>query len=205
MDNSDKFLSPSSFESRYDVQLRPLNFFAIIAAARCVRRQNTDSPSSNSSSFFSKFLHSAKPSKLIYNKLVLSKSEQPLRSQGKWCREICPEPEKDHEINWKSVYLLAFECAKSSKLRVFNFKFLHRRLSTNDFLYKTGLSDNEKCTFCKRETETLFHLFWNCESTQLLWNNLVLWLQACQVLTKNMPLQADTAIGMRPDTSKLTS
>ena len=31
MDNSDKFLSPSSFESRYDVQLRPLNFFGIIA------------------------------------------------------------------------------------------------------------------------------------------------------------------------------
>ena len=118
-------------------------------------------------------------------------------------RDFCPEPEEDHEINWKSVYLLAFECTKSSKLRVFNFKFLHCRLSTNDFLYKIGLSDNEKCTFCKRETETLFHLFWNCESTQLLWNNLVLWLQTCQVLTKNVPLRADTALGMRPDTSKL--
>ena len=68
---------------------------------------------------------------------------------------------------------LAFECTKSSKLRVFNFKFLHRCLSTNDFLYETGLSDNEKCTFCKRETETLFHLFWNCESIQLFWNKLV--------------------------------
>jgi len=102
----------------------------------------------------------------------------------------------DNEINWKSVYLLAFECTKSSKLRVFNFKFLHRRLSTNDFLYKIGLGDNDKCTFCKRETETLFHLFWNCESTQLLWNH-VLWLQTCQVLTKNMPLRADTALGMR--------
>ena len=64
-------------------------------------------------------------------------------------------------MNWKSVYLLAFERTKSSKLRVFNFKFLRRRLSTNDFLYKIGLSDNDKCTFCKRETETLFHLFWN--------------------------------------------
>ena len=106
MDNSDKFLSPSSFESRYDVQLRPLNFFGIIAAARCLRRQNTDSPSSNYCSFFSNFLRSAKPSKLIYNKLVLSESKQPLRSQGKWCKEICPEPEEDHEINWnRSIYI----------------------------------------------------------------------------------------------------
>ena len=145
MDNSDKFLSPSSFASRYDVQLQPLNFSGIIAAARCLRRRNTDSPSSNYCSFFSEFLRSAKPS--TYNKLVLSKSEQPLRSQGKWCREICPEPEKDHEINWKSVYLLAFECTKSPKLRVFNFKFLHRRLSTNNFLYKIGLSDKEKMYF----------------------------------------------------------
>ena len=116
MENSDKFLSPSSFESRYVLQLRPLNFFGIIAAARCLRRQNTGSPSSIYCSFVSKFLPSAKPSKLIYNKLVLSKREQPLRSQGEWCREICPEPEEDHEINWKSVYLLAFECTNVRSL-----------------------------------------------------------------------------------------
>jgi len=159
MDNSDKYLSPSSFESRYDVQLRPLNFFGIIAAARCLCRQNTGFPLSNYCSFFSKFLRSAKPLKLIHNKLVLSKSEQPLRSQGKWCREICPEPDEDHDINWKSVYLLAFECTKSSKLRDFNFKFLHRRLSTNVFLYKIGLRDNEKCTFCKGKLKLSFIYF----------------------------------------------
>jgi len=91
MDNSFTFLSPSSFENKYDLHLRPLIFVGIIAAARCPDvRRNTGSPSSGYHFFFSKFWKSAKPSKLIYNKLVSSKSKQPFRSQGKWCREICP-------------------------------------------------------------------------------------------------------------------
>ena len=31
---------------------------------------------------------------------------------------------------------MAFQCTKSTKLTTFNFKFLHRRISTNNFLKK---------------------------------------------------------------------
>ena len=39
--------------------------------------------------------------------------------------------------------------------RVLDFTFLriHRRLSSNDFLTKTGLMECNKCTICKTETE----------------------------------------------------
>ena len=66
---------------------------------------------------------------------------------------------------------MAFECTKSAKPITFNFKFLHRRISTNNFLKKIGLVDSEKCTFCERETEELVHLFWACPKTQFFWTN----------------------------------
>ena len=39
--------------------------------------------------------------------------------------------------DWKAAYMLPFECTKISKLRVFQFKLLHMKLATNDFLKKS--------------------------------------------------------------------
>ena len=77
---------------------------------------------------------------------------------------------------------MAFQCTKSAKLITFNFKFLHRRISTHNFLKKIGLVDSEKCTFCERETEKLVHLFSACPKTQFFWTNFKVWLQSCQVI-----------------------
>jgi len=106
------------------------------------------------------------------------------------------------ELNWKEVYQMAFQCRKSAKLITFNFKFIHRRISTNNFLKKNGLLDSEKCTFCERETEKLAYLFWACPKTQYFWTNFKVWLQSCQVIAKETPLEPDTALGLRPDSSK---
>ena len=97
---------------------------------------------------------------------------------------------------------MAFQCTKSTKLITFNFKFLHRRISTNNFLKKIGLLDSEKCTFCENETEKLPHLFWTCPKTKVFWTNFKVWLQSCQVFAKETPLEPVIALGLRPDGSK---
>ena len=79
-------------------------------------------------------------------------------------------------FNWKEAYQMAFQCTKSAKLITFNFKFLQKRISANNFLKKIGLVDSEKCTFCERETEKLVHLFWACPKTQFFWTNFKVWL-----------------------------
>ena len=60
----------------------------------------------------------------------------------------------------------------------------------------------KKCTFCKRETEKLVHLFWDCPVTQSFWISLSSWLQSCQVFEREMMLQLGTALGLKPDISK---
>ena len=49
-----------------------------------------------------------------------------------------------------------------TKIRNFQFKFLHRRIATNTFLSKVGISDAAFCYLCKTDKETSIHLFWEC-------------------------------------------
>ena len=109
-----------------------------------------------------------------------NKSERPKSSQEKWRNET--NDELDQNIAWEVAYEMAFKCTKSSKLRVFNFKFLHRRLATNTFLKKMGLVDDEICILCQSERESLFHLFRKCAKTELFWNSIFSWLQSCKII-----------------------
>ena len=61
------------------------------------------------------------------------------------------------------------------KVFLFQFKFLHRRVATNDFLLKIGKKETDSCSFCAGSPETLTHLFWHCTSTQTFWKNVSQW------------------------------
>ena len=41
----------------------------------------------------------------------------------------------------------------------------------------------------ENETEKLSHLFWTCPKTQVFWTNFKVWLQSCQVIAKETPLE----------------
>ena len=80
-------------------------------------------------------------------------------------------------LSWSklSVYQLPFNCIKITKLITVQFKLLHRRLATNDFLTKIGIKYNVRCTFCEVELENLSHLFWFCTITSSFWQTFKRW------------------------------
>ena len=200
MDESSNFFSLAAFQIKYNLQVRPLTFFGLISAVNRLRRQNTKTQSKYENCF-SKFLMSQKPSKFIYQEIVSKNCERPISCQEKWRKDINLPPKEI--INWKVVYQTSFQCTKSSKLITFNFKLLHRRLPTNCFLKKVGLRDDDKCSFCNKETENLIHLFWRCEKTKNFWDSLFKWMQSCQLsLGEHNYLHINTALGLRPDRSK---
>ena len=104
--------------------------------------------------------------------LVKRKTSSPVKSQGKWLAE---DLFSNVQVNWENTYQLPFLCTTETKLRVFQFKFLHRRVATNDFLLKIGKKETDSCSFCAGSPETLTHLFWHCRSTQSFWNNVSQW------------------------------
>ena len=68
-------------------------------------------------------------------------------------------------------YLVASETSVWS----FQYRVLNFILSTNDKLFKIGLSDSDKCSFCGTYTEDLYHLFFNCSFVQTFWNVFTVW------------------------------
>ena len=72
------------------------------------------------------------------------------------------EAEFSCELYWNKIFLLPFKSVKHSKLQYFQYRFVHRILAVNNFLFKIGLVDSLLCTFCGMCEETLSHLFWEC-------------------------------------------
>ena len=101
--------------------------------------------------------------------LVKRKTSSPVKSQGKWLPE---DIFSNAQVNWKNTYQLPFLCTTETKLWVFQFKFLQRRVATNDFLLKIGKKETDSCSFCAGSPETLTHLFWQCRLTQTFWKNV---------------------------------
>ena len=138
---------------------------------------------------------------MVYERLVGIKKQCPTLSQEKWSNDC--ELENDVAIDWKLVYRLPLNCTKITKLTTFQFKLLHRRLATNDFLKKMGIKTNERCTFSEVE-ENLTHLFWFCTITSTFWQKFKQWL----INDKNFATMQDTdltfsiIIGLRPNAFK---
>ena len=128
MDESSNFFPlAAAFQNKYNLQVKPLTFFGLISAVNRLRRQNIKSQSKYEKRFL-KFLMSQRSSKFIYQEIVLKNCERPISCQEKWCKDINLLPKEN--INWKVAYQTSFQCTKSSKLIIFNFKLLHRRLTT---------------------------------------------------------------------------
>ena len=110
--------------------------------------------------------------------------------------------EGDKCIKWYKAYQSALKCTKRTRLVEFQFKFLHRQISTNDFLTKIGIKDNPDCSFCNEELEKLTHLFWSCfKVTTLLefLNSMTYFITNDRTkLQNNIPM----GFGLTPDASK---
>ena len=59
-----------------------------------------------------------------------------------------------------------------SYVKAFQYKVLNSNiLYTNAKLFRIRYTAEDKCTFCKSESETLIHLFFNCVFLKLFWKD----------------------------------
>ena len=73
----------------------------------------------------------------------------PTKAYQKHKSELKIELPKEDFLNLISTALISIT---STKLRDIQFRILHHTMITNEKLFKWGLVDNNKCTFCHRET-----------------------------------------------------
>ena len=73
---------------------------------------------------------------------------------------------RENEINQflKEEQIMFFQLVKA-----FQFKVINSILSINSKLFKIGYRTDNLCSFCKRESETIRHSFWDCPYLDLFW------------------------------------
>ena len=69
---------------------------------------------------------------------------------------------------WKLFYSQPFNLTKDSSLQWLQIRILHRIIPVNKYLFTLKLKNSQECTFCKSESETIQHLFYNCVVTKRL-------------------------------------
>ena len=69
----------------------------------------------------------------------------------------------------KKVFLLTHEVAFEPYLKPFQYKVLNSILFTNKKLCKIGYIQDDKCSLCKTDSESLFHIFFECRHTKQFW------------------------------------
>lgn len=128
----------------------------------CRRDCNTNT-GNKYESFPKTSIHSQKFCRLVHKRTY--SSEEP-------CPDQTAAEQNKNETNWSTVYMLAYYCSKSKKIREFQFIFLHRRLPANYFLGRIGLKESVKYSFCNEDPESLNHLLWSCWKTTYFWDRL---------------------------------
>lgn len=68
---------------------------------------------------------------------------------------------------WKTCNFYTVKSVKDTTLIWFQNRIVHRILSTNTYLCKIGLKQNNPCDFCHEFPNTIQHIFWECSFVSL--------------------------------------
>ena len=99
-----------------------------------------------------------------------------------WFRQIITESNRwEQDIGHISeaemkAYNSVIPTLKEIKLRDFQFKITHKILVTKSFLYWIHKVDDNLCQFCRQNSETILHLYVQCNNVKRFWRDLDEWL-----------------------------
>ena len=74
---------------------------------------------------------------------------------------------------WLTSFTILKFSTHDTKLRWLQFRILHLILTTNRSVAKFKENQTDLCTFCNHKSETILHLFWECNIVKVFWDKLL--------------------------------
>ena len=84
--------------------------------------------------------------------------------------------EEISEVNLSQSFKKRDRYVASKYIRYLQFRLLHRRIFTNELLYRMKIVDSPECPLCNNIPQTIEHAFIECQKIHTLWRQVVLWL-----------------------------
>lgn len=170
-----KFLTYNEFITNYSIEnCNFMDYCSIIYSIPMTWKRTItnlgdterDSENNVQMSLVNKICKASKVCKYIQMICIKKLLKTPI-AEDKWANSM-----NDPDLNWREIYRIPFNSTLSTKLRYFQFQFLHRYLPVNKFLFDIKIIDSNLCSFCNQHTETLQHLFWECTISKLFWSQV---------------------------------
>ena len=79
-----------------------------------------------------------------------------------------------NEEHWGKIFKSLRTVCKETKLREFQYKFIHRTVLTKGELFKYGIKPDDECCFCG-EKDHIDHTFNHCSFTKSFVQKVTLW------------------------------
>lgn len=117
---------------------------------------------------------SGKTTKQTYSKLI-TKKKILMDLTSKWNSKLESAITSDDLSN---AFLDITKLVKDTKMRNFQFRFLHRMLYTANTLFRWKMVDSPRCLYCHDELETFDHLFFECNVIKSFLVKLQAWYES---------------------------
>ena len=95
-------------------------------------------------------------------------------------------PNKYRGKNWGLIFQICFKTLQDNDIIWLQYRVLHRILGTQYTLHKIGKAESSLCLQCNNFPETLRHLFYYCNKSQIIWNELKTLIQNAINFTLNI-------------------
>ena len=122
---------------------------------------------------FSRAIQNKQTNRFLYNLQMKQNKNEITKPIVKWEHDL-----NNPNIIWKRVFINIYSSTIDTILREFQYKYIMRIIPTNKTLMKYKIKSSNLCEFCNMHTETIRHLFWECNHIQHFWNNLSNWLNS---------------------------
>ncbi len=86
---------------------------------------------------------------------------------------------------WNRICKNVKVVSRDARVRLIQFKIIHRFYWTPSRLFRLGLLSTPNCWRCKSEEGTLVHVLWSCDKVQQFWTNI--YDKLCEITEMHMP------------------
>ncbi|KAL9957825.1 hypothetical protein ACROYT_G034773 [Oculina patagonica] len=185
-----KFLTSQEFSLKYSCQTNFLQYYQVISAIPkhllSIAKQTDDF---NKSSFISNDnifllgeavqinLDKAK-SRDFYNLLNVKTHNEDHTGPLRWSQNLSINSD-----TWSKIFKSLKSICKDTKLKEFQFKFIHRIIVTNKELFRFGIRPDDECLYCG-DKDSIEHTFIECPFTKTFVQSVVQWFNQtnlCQI------------------------
>ena len=165
LDDNHKFMTFQQIETKYDIQIPFIYYFGLIDSIKSYMYKNSftiteDLNPQYTSSANRTITKTHKGAREFYKHLISKPSQS--KALQNWNNLFTSE------IPWEKIFKNTKHISEIN-LKWFQIRINYRILVTNSTLKEMGLKDNNFCSFCHKEKDTIKHYLWDCPLTQIFW------------------------------------